>query len=74
MTATRTAWPRRTTSTTRRWRQRRTSAGPATCATAPPGRPAILSYNNSSAYVALVDAYERGYRTGSFDVPTPFGP
>jgi membrane-bound lytic murein transglycosylase B len=35
---------------------------------------AILSYNNSSAYVALVDAYERGYRTGSFDVPTPFGP
>ena len=21
-----------------------------------------------------VDAYERGYRTGSFDVPTPFGP
>ena len=35
---------------------------------------AVLSYNHSSAYVALVDAYERGYRTGSFDVPTPFGP
>ena len=35
---------------------------------------AILSYNRSSAYVALVDAYETGYRTGSFDVPTPFSP
>ncbi len=35
---------------------------------------AILSYNSSSAYVQLVDAYERGYRTGTFEVPTPFGP
>ena len=35
---------------------------------------AILSYNHSSAYVALVDAYEAGYRTGVFDVPTPSSP
>jgi membrane-bound lytic murein transglycosylase B len=34
---------------------------------------AVLSYNRSTTYVDLVDAYERGYRTGSFDVPTPDG-
>jgi hypothetical protein len=32
---------------------------------------AILSYNHSDYYVALVSAFEKGYRTGSFTIPSP---
>src|SRR4051794_28679402 len=32
---------------------------------------AILGYNHSDYYVALVMAFEEGYRTGSFSIPSP---
>jgi len=32
---------------------------------------AILSYNHSDYYVALVKAFEEGYRTGTFTIPSP---
>jgi hypothetical protein len=31
----------------------------------------VLSYNHSEYYVALVLAFEKGYRTGSFAIPSP---
>jgi membrane-bound lytic murein transglycosylase B len=34
-------------------------------------RAAILSYNHSDYYVALVEAFEQGYRTGTFTIPSP---
>ncbi len=34
-------------------------------------RRAILSYNHSDYYVTLVTAFARGYRTGSFSIPSP---
>jgi membrane-bound lytic murein transglycosylase B len=35
---------------------------------------AILSYNRSTFYVDLVSAYEAGYRTGVFVIPSPAAP
>jgi membrane-bound lytic murein transglycosylase B len=35
---------------------------------------AILSYNHSAFYVDLVNAYEAGYRTGVFAIPSPTAP
>src|SRR5680860_104286 len=35
---------------------------------------ALLRYNPSDSYVALVMAFERGYRTGSFVMPAPVEP
>jgi hypothetical protein len=32
---------------------------------------AIFSYNHSDYYVALVRAFEQGYRTGTFTIPSP---
>lgn len=34
-------------------------------------RAAIFSYNQSDYYVALVLAFEEGYRTGTFSIPSP---
>ena len=35
---------------------------------------AVLSYNHDDYYVALVMSFERGYRTGSFVMPSPPAP
>ena len=34
-------------------------------------RAAIFGYNHSDYYVDLVMAFERGYRTGTFVIPSP---